>query len=250
MVRFGDLNFEEIAQYTQVDCLAVVPTGCTEQQGPHLPVDFDTWFVERVCVAAAEKAQQAFSLDVLVFPAMPFGPTPEHRGFGFGFIDLPQRLHEQVVMAVLNSIADQGFRRIVIWRGCGQHVLEQVVESFNHIHQGCAYTFLPDIPYHDIWMKVGNPMTPGGHADSFATAIAMHLRPESVRDEKIIDPQSDPVDWDDPDLDFSQYSRTGVIGDPTQATAELGDALWQAVVLRVAEIYKTLAETPSTDIGL
>jgi creatinine amidohydrolase len=99
-------------------------------------------------------------------------------------------------------------------------------------------------------MKVGSPMTPGGHADSFATAIAIHLRPESGRDEKIVDPQSDPVDWDDPGLEFSHYSRTGVIGDPTQATAELGAALWQAVVLRIAEIFKTLAETPSTDIGL
>lgn len=195
MVRFGDLTFEEIAQYARADCLAVVPTGCTEQQGPHLPVDFDTWFVERVCVEAAERALQDVSLDVLVLPAMPFGPTPEHRGFGSGFIDLPQRLHEQVVKAVLNSLADQGFRRIVIWRGCGQHVLEQVVESFNQDRQGSAHAFLPAIPYHEIWMNVGNPMTPGGHADSFATAIAMHLRPETVREDNIIDPRNDPVDW-------------------------------------------------------
>ena len=27
-------------------CLAILPTGCREQQGPHLPVDFDTWFAE------------------------------------------------------------------------------------------------------------------------------------------------------------------------------------------------------------
>ncbi len=215
MARFGDLTFEEIAQYARADCLVVVPTGCTEQQGPHLPVDFDTWFIIRVCVAAAEQARQAFSLDVLVLPVMPFGPTPEHRGFGSGFVDLPQRLREQVIMAVLNSLADQGFRRIVIWRGCGQHALEQDVEKFNHARQGSAHAFLPAIPYHEVWMIVGNPMTPGGQADSFTTAIAMHLRPESVREKKIIDPQSDPVDWNDPDLDFSQYSRTGVIGDPT-----------------------------------
>ncbi len=33
------------------------------------------------------------------------------------------------------------------------------------------------------------------------------------------------VNWDDPHLDFTQYSDTGVIGDATRASAELG---WDA----------------------
>ena len=43
-------------------------------------------------------------------------------------------------------------------------------------------------------------------------------------------------------MDFSRYSATGVIGDPTQASAELGAKLWEAVVEEVALIFKAIAE--------
>jgi creatinine amidohydrolase len=52
--------------------------------------------------------------------------------------------------------------------------------------------------------------------------LALHLRPEAVRRERIADPHNDRVDWDDPDLDFGRYSSTGVIGRPTVASAALG----------------------------
>ncbi len=41
--RFGDFTYREIRECAKLDWLVVIPTGCTEQQGPHLPVDFDTW---------------------------------------------------------------------------------------------------------------------------------------------------------------------------------------------------------------
>ena len=59
-----------------------------------------------------------------------------------------------------------------------------------------------------------------------------------------MDPRNEPVDWGNPHLDFSRYTRTGVIGDPTEATAELGPRLWDAVVKSVAETFKTIAEMP------
>jgi len=43
-MRFGDLTYREIRERAEAGWMAVVPTGCTEQQGPHLPVGFDTWF--------------------------------------------------------------------------------------------------------------------------------------------------------------------------------------------------------------
>jgi len=35
-MRFGDLTYLEIRERAEEGCLAIVPTGCTEQQGPHL----------------------------------------------------------------------------------------------------------------------------------------------------------------------------------------------------------------------
>jgi len=52
-----------------------------------------------------------------------------------------------------------------------------------------------------------------------------------------------PVDWDDPKLDFAHYSASGVIGDPTQASPELGARLWEAVISEVAGTLRDLALT-------
>jgi len=117
-MRFGDLTYEEIRERAKQGWLAIVPTGCTEQQGPHLPVDFDAWIVGTVCLAAAKRAGAKHGVNALVLPAIPFGPTPEHRGYGSGYIHLPQELHEAVVSSVLDSLVEQGFRCIVVW--CGE----------------------------------------------------------------------------------------------------------------------------------
>lgn len=235
-MRFGDLTYPEIRRHAAEGWLAIVPTGCTEQQGPHLPVDFDTWFVEQLCVAASEMAAVRFDVRSLVMPTLPFGPTPEHRGFGSGYVDIPQPVFEAVVGAVLDSLVAQGFRRILVWRGCGGHRLRAFVDGFNAQYRGRAQASLPGLPYHDIWCRIADASVPGGHADSFATSIALHLRPHAVRRERIEDPENLPVDWEDPNLDFARSSRTGVIGDPTAASAELGAALWRACVTRAARV--------------
>ena len=145
-LRFGEFTFREIRERADLGWLAIVPTGCTEQQGPHLPVDFDTWFAEAVCLAAAERAAKQHDANGLVLPAMPFGPTPEHRNYGSGYIHIPQELHQDLVGAVLGSLSEQGFERIIVWRGCGQHTLSDIVERFNRAHIGQARADLPDMP--------------------------------------------------------------------------------------------------------
>jgi len=240
-MRFGELTFQEIREHAEAGSLAVLPTGCTEQQGPHLPVDFDTWFAETVCLAAADQASKEYDVQVLVLPPIPFGPTPEHRNFGSGYIHLPQNVHEALISSVLASLAEQGFQHLIIWRGCGGHNLGKVVEEFNQTHSGQAKAFQPDAPYHSIWCRIGDPAIPGGHADSFATSIALHLRPESVRIDQIPNPENRAIDWNDANLDFSCYSSSGVIGDATQASGELGAKLWPAVVEEVADFFKKTA---------
>lgn len=241
--RFGKLTYQEISNCAQQGWLTIIPTGCTEQQGPHLPVDFDTWFAEALMVAAAEKAAQEHGVQALVLPATPFGPTPEHRSFGHGYIDLTPELHNALVEAILASLVAQGFQRLVLWRGCGGHDLSGVVERFNQVHQGRAHAFLPVHPFYETWCRLGDPAVPVGHADSFTTSISLYLRPESVRQEHIVNPHSTRVDWSDPHLDFARYSSTGVIGDPTHASSELGKRLWEAVVEEMAQVLKEVAAT-------
>ena len=241
-MKYGEMTYEEIRDAAPQGYLAIVPTGCTEQGGPHLTVDYDTWFVEMVCLAASKKAADEYGVKSIVLPVMPFGPTTEHKSYGSGYINIPVEQHEALVFSVLKSLAEQDFKRIVIWRGCTAHNLRETVERFNRDYRRKSRAYLPGFPYHDIWCRIGDPANPGGHADAFSTSIALYLRPEAVRREKIDNPHSTEVDWNDPDLDFGQYSQTGVIGDPTTASAELGRKLWEAVVEEVAGVLGAIAE--------
>lgn len=243
-MRYGNLTAREIKVKADAGHLVIVPTGCTEQQGPHLTVDFDTWFVEALMVAASEYADKVFDVKSLVLPAMPFGPTPEHRDYGSGYINVPADIHNAVVKATLTSLIEQGFQRIVVWRGCGGHDLQGVIAQINQIFSGQANIWLPDHPYHAIWCRIGDPNVAGGHADSFTTSMALYLRPESVRVDQIVNPNNLPVDWNDPKLSFAKYSSTGVIGDPTYASATLGEKLWTATVESVSLTLHQIAEEP------
>lgn len=120
---YRDCTFLELREKADVSWLAIVPTGCTEQQGPHLPVDFDTGFAEILMIAVAERTTEQYDTHGLVLPAMPFGPTPEHRNFRRGYIDPPVHVHHAVITVILDSLVAQGFQYLVIWRGCGGHYL-------------------------------------------------------------------------------------------------------------------------------
>ena len=241
-MRYGNLTYHEINKCADEGWIVILPTGCMEQQGPHLPVDTDTWFVEQICIAGSEIAEKKFSKQSLVLPALPYGPTPEHKGFGSGYIDLPQEIHTAVIRSVLKSLIEQRFRRIILWKGCGQHKLDQVVANFNMDHKGVSKVLYPELPYQKIWNQVGHPSDAGGHAGTFITSIAMYMRSNHVRKGLISDPKNKPVDWGEPDLDFSHYTSTGVIGDPTNSTYELGAELWKSVVDSIALSIKDFAE--------
>jgi creatinine amidohydrolase len=240
VTRYTDLTFPELASAARAGAIATVPAGCTEQQGPHLAVGFDSWFAEELVDAAAARVERD-GIPVVVLPVLPFGPTPEHRGFGSGYIDLPPSLHDAVIEAVLASLADQGFARVLVWRGCGGHDLRGAVDRFNEERLGTATAYLPGHPFHDIWCRVADPNVAGGHADSFTTSVALFRHPELVRLDRVPDMPSAHPDWDDPELDFTQYSTTGVIGDARHASAELGARLWEECVDAVADELRAIA---------
>lgn len=241
MPLFANLTAEEINGLDRDETLVVLPTGCTEQQGPHLTVDFDTWFASELCEAAADRLSPR--LTVLVLPATPYGPAPEHRAFG-GFVDLRQTTFENLLEDVLDSLVAQRFRRLVIWRGCGGHQLTAFVNRFNATSSDIARLWMPEHPYNEIWCQVADPSVPGGHADSFTTSIALHRHPERVRAGRIPESEGNAPAVEDAENEWSVDHPTGVVGDASHATAELGALLWERTVDRVCETLADLTVAP------
>lgn len=239
-LRFGECTADELREHARRRTAVLIPLGYTEQQGPHLPVDFDTWFVTALCEAIAERLVREHGRPALVLPGLPFGPTPEHAGFGAGYLNLRQATHEAVVEDVLTSLAEQGFASLFLWRGCGQHELGTVLSRFNATHDH-ARTFQPVIDYPAISRCAFGHDVPGGHADSFATSVCLLLRHEAVRRERIRRRVMAPFAWSR-SMNFAAISDTGVIGDPTQASETAGARIWDLVVAEGARIVVALLD--------
>lgn len=237
-MRFGDLTYIEIKEKVKENYVLFIPTGCTEQQGPHLTVDFDTWFAEELLDEVTDLANQNQGMKYLVAPTLPFGTAFEHVNYGAGYIDLPQSIFEEVLYHMLKSFSDQGFKNMIIWRGCGGHNVQRIIKRFNEDFAGVSKVETLHHPFYDVWCEFMSPEIPGGHADSFTTSITMFKHPEKVRKDLIGNPHSKEPAWDDPKLDFSQYSKTGVIGDPTYSSVELGEKLWHKTVEKVLDMLQ------------
>lgn len=239
-MNFADLTYTQIRAHAQTGAVVFLPLGCIEQQGPHLSVEFDTMMVTAMARAIAERMESHGGRAVLVLPTLPFGPTPEHAGFGAGYVNLRQSTHEAVVEDVLASMAAQGFETIIVWRGCGQHDLAGVIERFN-ASQASARAWQPMADYPRISDEAFGRPVAGGHADSFATSICMLLRPAAVRRELIARPAMQPFEWQR-EMNFAAISDSGVVGDPTAASAEAGAKLWELIIEECAQIVGAIID--------
>jgi creatinine amidohydrolase len=91
------------------------------------------------------------------------------------------------------------------------------------------------------------------HADEFETSLYLHLAPERIRMDRAV-AGNDVVgrymssDSTSPFVRFNDYwgrwTRTGVHGDPTAATAEKGKVIWEAVLSRLIELVDEFRDWP------
>ena len=105
--RWLYVTSEELEQLRdQVGGVCVIPIGCVEAHGIHLPLGCDTMIAEAFCTRAAEIAP------VTVFPAMYFG---EKSGAGEfpGTIVLPTTLILDLLEACCKEIYRNGFKMLL-----------------------------------------------------------------------------------------------------------------------------------------
>jgi len=101
----------QVAEWLTGDDRVAVPLGSTEQHA-YLSLGTDAILAERVAVEAAEP------LGVPVFPVLAYGITPYFRAFP-GTVSLRVSTYIALVGDVLDGLAGQGFRRIVLVNGHG-----------------------------------------------------------------------------------------------------------------------------------
>jgi creatinine amidohydrolase len=110
-MRISDMNWMMVEEYLKQDDRCVFPLGSTEQHA-YLSLSVDSILAERIAAEAAEP------LGVPVFPVVAYGITPYFRAFP-GSITVRADTYLRVVGDILDAMAEQGFKRILIVNGHG-----------------------------------------------------------------------------------------------------------------------------------
>ena len=217
--------------------LAVLPVGSTEQHGPHAPLSTDTIAADAVATAGTER----YDGDVVIAPAIPVGVSEEHRQFG-GTMWVSADTFRAYVREAAASLAHHGFDRIVLVNGHGGNVdaLREVAARLSR--DGDAYavplTWFDSVDAPDM-----------GHAGPVETSMLRHVAPELVQDGRIDEAVAGASDgWGEwvsgvnLAFDSAEFSENGVVGDPSEATADRGASLHDAAADALAALLAAVAD--------
>ena len=210
--RLGDATWSEL-DGDAARLILAVPLGSTEQHGPHLPLSTDTDIAVAVCERLA-----AARPDVVVAPPIAYGSSGEHAGF-VGTLSIGQAALEMVIVELVRS-AD-AFAGVVLVCAHGGNA-EPVGRAVTTLRQeGRRVVAWAPRAYEDA------------HAGRSETSILLALDATRVRVEAAQPGATEPL----PELmgalrtgGVRAVSPNGVLGDPTDASADEGRALLDALV--------------------
>ncbi|MGC8464045.1 MAG: mycofactocin biosynthesis peptidyl-dipeptidase MftE [Acidimicrobiales bacterium] len=223
MTELALMTWTEVAAVAKGSVL-LVPLGATEQHGPHLPIGTDTAIAAAIAIRAAQQADTgspgaSAGGAVLVAPVLPLGSSGEHEDFP-GTLSIGQDAVELVLVEVVRS-ASRHFAAVVLV-SChgGNH--EPVRRAVHRLRgEGRLVT---------AW----SPRWPGdAHAGRTETSVLAALDPGLVAARHAAVGETAPLATLLPRLrseGVRAVSPSGVLGDPTGATATEGLELLDTAV--------------------
>ena len=212
-MRLADLTWPEVP----ASAILAVPVGATEQHGPHLPLSTDTDIALVLCDRLA-----AHRPDVLVAPPVAYGSSGEHAGFA-GTLSIGQEATE-LLLVELGRSATETFPRILFVSAHGGNA-------------GPVARAVARLRAESRDVEVFQPRWAGDpHAGRPETALQLALRPDAVRMDRAAPGDPRPLGELLPlllDGGVRAVTGTGVLGDPTGATAPDGFALLETLTAQL-----------------
>jgi len=169
--------------------VALLPIGCTEPHGPHLPLDTDV----TIALAQARRAAQLLAAErvpALVLPAIAYGVTNYTEGFA-GRITIRPGTLWALLEDVIEALQQEGVRQIVLVNGhlepAHVAVLRGVVLDHARRDAIKAQAIVADVSRRRWARTLGEEFQGGDcHAGRYESSIVMHADPTQVRAERAV----------------------------------------------------------------
>ena len=232
--EYNQLTWPEMNDAIEQQRVVILPTGSTEQHGPHMPLDVDLFLVESVCHELGRRAPDK----VLVLPAIPYGLNMHHMDFP-GTIHIQPDHFINFCLDVTKSVAYHGFKRMALVNGHGSNqpmidlVARRTVLETPSICCAFGYFAMGRAEYEKLLES-----TVHAHADEMETSLYLHFAKERVQLDKAVfgnDRVGQYLSSDSTKVvrfnDFwGRWTKTGIHGDPTKANAEKGKQMLEIIM--------------------
>ena len=270
LIKWAELREEEFEDAVKKsDGLCLVPVGCFEMHGQHLPVRTDVYQAEAIAEAAA-KLETA-----VVFPAFEFGAVSslvEWRGA----VRLDPHLMLDLLENYCTEIARNGFDKIMLVNYHGgntgflgyfssmlgyKHRDFSVITVFPHAHihdemlpnvEKYGLSYYPDLTEEDLDVMrdyVYNQHV-GGHGCMLETCVMLYIHPELVRMDRLGTVSGLPTHKGDRFVEAGvvvpgwclNFPNSYCATDPVRATARLGKVMLDILAEKVAKAARVFKE--------
>lgn len=244
LAQVPDTVFLEELTWTEVrDALSagkttvIIPTGGTEQNGPHMVLGKHNYLVRYKAGEIATRLGNALVAPVMAYvPEGEVDPPTGHMRFS-GTITTPQEVFASVLEFAARSLKQHGFRDIAFLGDSGgnQAAQKSVADTLNkewvstpvRVHHLTDYYPGPG----DAWLKEQGEKDEdvGSHASIHDTASLLFLNPGMIRRDKLAPAKAG--------------DGSGVVGNPARATAEYGKRILEMQIDAAVRQIRALRET-------
>jgi len=268
--NIADLAPPDIRGYLTEKDIVMIPIASLEQHGPHLPLSTDTIQAEEVARRAGERAQ------VLYTPCVWMGYSPQHMyepGQGTGTITIRPQVLLDLYYDIARSLIHHGFNRLVFVNNHGSNtkIIDPLLRRIRY--DTGAFVVLSKL-YGERYggltegiMENPPEETPGWHSSELETSEVMAHNPDLVRMDRAVNQKVKRPDWfpegfikldGAPDVEFegyqyfafatehSDFTESGIIGNPFRGTAEKGERVYELFADHLAAALIEFQTVPVT----
>jgi creatinine amidohydrolase/Fe(II)-dependent formamide hydrolase-like protein len=242
---WGELTWRQARTRIKKMDVALLPVGALEQHGPHLPLDTDAFDADYLAHRVAEACSDP---KPLVLPPISYGVSYHHADFT-GTVSISNDTLAKMIYEIGMSVSRNGIRKLVMINGHGGNspALNYAAQKINRDARIFVCVDTGETSDVDIDKIIETPNDV--HAGEIETSTSLAVRPQLV---KMDQAKKHIPKFSSRYLNFTSkrgvlwyaYTRkispSGIMGDPTKASAAKGDRIWEIMIAHLVSLVEDL----------